>query len=137
MPMPNLHPTAPITCAVMAYAHDKLPQEQYAQIVDFVYTQVNETVQPAGQSNQPTLPTTAQEMEVVKKFFAAFPDLGKGQEFDALFYYIKGKYADVVNKETSIATTDLQMRGTPNTIVNGYIVRGFAKNELDHLLGVQ
>lgn len=61
LPMPELHPTAKITSAILVYAKDKLPAEKFVEAVDFAYTDLN-----AGQENnkayiqaiglEPTLP---------------------------------------------------------------------------------
>ena len=134
MPMPNLHPSSPFTSAVLAYAKEKVSQEMYVKITDFAYSKLNEEVKPKTVNNTPVPATIEQEQAILKKFTDEFPDLVKGQQQDTLFYYIKGKYVAVVNESVTNFSRLIQVRGTPNTIIDGYVVRGFNKTELEAIL---
>jgi protein-disulfide isomerase len=136
MPMPNLHPSAMIACAVLSYAQETVKEEEYAKIVEFAYTVLEEKIPPSSAPGKSALPTQEQEMEIVKSFLTAFPELGKGKEFENLFYFIKGKYTSVVERENNIAINQFKFRGTPNTFVNGYLIRGYSTSELDIALGL-
>lgn len=137
MPMPQLHPSAPIACALLALAKEKLPHDQYVKVVDYAYTTLDETIAPSSINNTPVAATLQQEMDLTKKVVAQFPELSKGQDFESFFYFVKGKYVAAVNDESNIAINQFKLRGTPNTFVDGYLVRGFNKTELEQLIATE
>lgn len=134
MPMANLHPSAPFTTAILSFAKDKLPQEQFVQVVDYAYTEIDEDIKPSSVNNNPVPATIEQEQVILKKFTDKFASLTKDQQGDALFYYIKGKYVALVNEEVKAITAKFQVQGTPNTFIDGYSVRGFQRAEIEYLL---
>lgn len=130
LPMPELHPTAKITSAILVYAKDKLPAEKFVEAVDFAYTDLN-----AGQeNNKATL--QQQELAIVEQFIKKFPELKGTQETEAFFYYIKGKYVAVVDEEAMKISKLFNVRGTPVTIIDGVSIRGFNKTEIIDALGI-
>jgi hypothetical protein len=134
MPM---SPVSRFVCTVMAWVNAKHDADTYGKVVEFVYMQLIDSIRPILQGSQGGNITAEQEMQILQRFIDAFPHLSDGGELRALFHYIKGEYSDVIERSLRFAANELQLRGTPNSIVNGYLVRGFNRPELDELLEIK
>lgn len=117
LPLP-MHPGADATVWVMKFAHETAPSLHQA-VVEFSYTSL--------------LPPTALHVEeaqqqVIAQFLKRFPELS-GQETEAFYFYLKGKY----EADTAAAVKALQklhITGTPVILVEGQPIHGFNKQEI-------
>lgn len=139
LPMPNLHPSAGLASAIMTYAQENLDHVDYVKVVDFAYLVMEEKLRPQRnrETNEMMPPTTEQELEIVKTFVSRFPALKKDHDLESFYYFIKGKYDKSISSEAAALSARYGLRGTPATFVDGFLVYGFNKPELEQLLMAQ
>lgn len=140
MPMPNLHPTATIASAVMSYAKDVLDGVRFSELVSFAYNglEPGERILKgrARNENSPITPDELKDMEqdVVNQYVAKFPELTKNRDNQSLYEFVKKTFLPAVEEEARKVSTRFKISGTPATMINGYIIRGFNRPELQKSL---
>lgn len=136
MPMPGLHPTATIASMVMAYAKDILAPDKFSDLVTFAYSDLEPGERVLkGRERDAESPISAgelreMEMDVVKQYLSKFPELAKGLDVNALYTFIRDNFAKRVEKEAQEIAKKFKISGTPATMIDGYLIRGFNRLEI-------
>lgn len=136
MPIPQLHPTALIASAFMEYASENFEPSRFREVVDFAYSDLqpqSEEFASLMESNAGQ-PITGMEKDVVRQFLKKFPEALGNLDEETFFYLLKGKYAAKVTDGIESLKPTVNVQGTPVTIVDGYVIRGFNVPELEKLI---
>ena len=140
LPMPSLHPTATIASAVMSYAKDIMAPDRFFDLVTFAYNALEpgeRILKGTGRNeNTPITPDELKEMEldVVNQYVAKFPELGKERDVKSLYDHVKKNFGKKREKEAAEVSRQMKVSGTPATLSNGYLIRGFNRVELQKTL---
>ena len=138
MPMTNLYPASEITCAFLELAKEKMTENEFSSLMDFVYSDFQPPqVTPQNPENPSVSATQKMEMDTLALLLAKYPTLQGGQELEALYYLLKGKYVTLVKSKAEMATKLFNVSGTPMTVIDGSPIRGFNKTAINDALGIR
>ena len=114
--------------------------DRFFDLVTFAYNALEpgeRILEGTGRNeNTPITPDELKEMEldVVNQYVAKFPELGQERDVKSLYDHVKKNFGKKIEKEAAEVSRQMKVSGTPATLINGYLIRGFNRVELQKTL---